>query len=165
MIFDLLTLPVLIVKNWSKIKNFFSKLWDGIKKNFKTAIDGFTNMIPDWLKNLIGIKNIAVSVQEKTAKNVPAVQSALKTINPLAIFGFGKEQALGKNIETATSVKKEITTRNFENFRNFENNKTSIMKQDSEILVRFENAPKGTKVDAKKAKKGVNWSMGYSGVF
>jgi hypothetical protein len=168
MFFDLITLPVIIVKNWSKITDFFAKLWAGIKAIFKTAIDGFVNMIPDWLKNLIGIKNIAISVDDKIAKNVskPVVQSALSQISPLSIFGFNKPQlapelkATGKNMETVNSVKNTINT-----VKNFDTTQTSMMKQDSEIVVRFENAPKGTRVDTKKAKKGVNWSMGYSGAF
>jgi hypothetical protein len=161
--FDLITLPVLIYKNWSKITAFFSKLWDGVKKIFRSAIDGLTSLIPDWLKSLIGIKSLAVSVQEKTVKNSPAVQSALKTINPLTVFGFNKPQVLGKNIETATSIQNTINTT--KNIETFQNTKDSTMKENSEIVVRFENAPKGTRVDAKKAKKGVDWSMGYSGAW
>ena len=199
MFFDILTFPVLIVKHWSKIKDFFANLWDGIKKIFRTAIDGLVNIFPDWLKNLIGVKNIAVSVQEKTAKNVskPVVQSALKQMSPLSIFsrGFGTNfgsansqkniassanlpkakfvpemKATGKNLETVNSVKNNVETnekniRNVESVSNFETTKNSIMKQESELIVRFENAPKGTRVDTKKTKKGINWSMGYSGAF
>jgi hypothetical protein len=168
MFFDLITLPVIIIKNWTKITNFFKKLWENIKNIFKNAIDSFRNMIPDWLKNFIGIKNIAVSLDNKIAKNMskPVGQSALSQINPLSIFGFTKPKfekemkATGKNMETVKTVKNIINTT-----KNSEITENSMMKQNSEITVRFENAPKGTKVDSRKAKKGVDWSMGYSGAF
>jgi TP901 family phage tail tape measure protein len=84
-VFPFIRLAQAVIKNWSKVKSFFSTLWEGISTldgskilsafgilwdaikaiasdfwsswmdDFRDAIKGFENLLPDWLKKRLGI--------------------------------------------------------------------------------------------------------------
>jgi hypothetical protein len=122
-------LPVLIMKNWNGITNFFAKIFDDILK-----------IIPEPLRKLFNldktdIKPPAVTDGKLQASLKPAVNAPSGALL----------QASGPVLNNQSSViqKKETIT------------------QNQQITVKFDNMPRGAKIDTSKGLPGLNLSMGY----
>jgi hypothetical protein len=108
-------LPVIIMKNWKGISEFFGKLFDDLLK-----------VIPEPVKQFFNLDKVNVGSQCNTPSG-------------------NKLQASGPVLNNQSSVIQKKET----------------MTQNQQITVKFDNMPKGAKIDTSKALPGLNLSMGY----
>jgi TP901 family phage tail tape measure protein len=101
-------IPLLIFKNWGKIKVFFSNIWTGIKT-------GFTNFFNNFLPNILNsgkkiMETLANGIKKTISKPVDMVKGALAKVRKLLPFSDAKEGPLSTLTLSGKRVFETINT-------------------------------------------------------
>jgi len=142
-IFPFIGLPMLIFKNWGKIKAFFSDIWNGIKT-------GFTNFFTNFLPNVLNsgkkiMETLASGIKKTISAPVEMVKSGLSKIRKLLPFSDAKEGPLS----TLTLSGKRV----------FETINTGMMKTKHLPAETTKEAFKGIDLNYEDATEGSDYSM------
>lgn len=142
-IFPFIGLPMLIFKNWGKIKAFFSDIWNGIKT-------GFTNFFTNFLPNVLNsgkkiMETLATGIKKTISKPFEAVKGALGKIRKLLPFSDAKEGPLS----TLTLSGKRV----------FETINTGMMKTKHLPAETTKEAFKGIDLSYETSTEGNDYSM------
>ncbi|PHS34897.1 MAG: phage tail tape measure protein [Alkaliphilus sp.] len=107
-IFPFIGIPMLIFKNWGKIKAFFTDIWTGIKTGFTSF---FTNFLPDISNSGKKImETLASGIKKTISKPIDMVKGALGRIRKLLPFSDAKEGPLSSLTLSGASVFETINT-------------------------------------------------------
>ncbi|WP_209010587.1 phage tail tape measure protein [Anaerovorax sp. IOR16] len=142
-IFPFIGIPMLIFKNWGKIKAFFSDIWNGIKT-------GFTNFFTNFLPNVLNsgkkiMETLASGIKKTISAPVDMVKSGLSKIRKLLPFSDAKEGPLS----TLTLSGKRV----------FETINTGMMKTKHLPAETTKEAFKGIDLNYEDATEGNDYSM------
>lgn len=72
-----------IKEKWAPIGDFFSKLWDGITKKISAVKEKLKGMIPDWMKEWLGVKDGEVDVRVGEPGNKETRETSPGNASPL----------------------------------------------------------------------------------
>lgn len=132
----LIGLPVLIVKNWKPISEFFANMWARIKHDFLDVVDtiasGFS-AVADWLPDWVTGRDDSVKPLDRKWKTGEDSHPILGAAN------------VTRSIRETRSLTQQQSTE----------------KKESTVKVQFENMPKGTRV-SQHGGTDVDMDMGYS---
>jgi len=134
----------LVIKHWTKVKEFFINLFSEIKNIFNSIIsfigkkiNSLLGMLPDFLKKKIGMD---INLIGKPAiKNIIPQGKAINLSDQSGIKNFTPH---GKAIGSEQTIKKIQETRE------------SIQRQQASLRVRFDNVPKGVTITEEKKSRG-----------
>jgi len=132
----------LIIKNWEPIKTFFIKLWDGITDTFFSRVQNIKGFF----------KGLWDGVSQLFDNGIKTLKDKLLSMTDI-LPDFVKEQ-LGLD----ASITPSLNANQIGSQLN-----ASQQRSESSIKVQFENAPKGTRVDALSDNNtDVNLDLGFS---
>lgn len=72
-----------IKEKWAPIGDFFSKLWDGIMKKISVVKEKLKGLIPDWMKEMLGVDDGEVDVRGRERGNGEMRETPPENASPL----------------------------------------------------------------------------------
>lgn len=165
----LIAITYLVVKNWDRVKTFFIGMWEKIKGAFASAWEFIANLLKNPVVQglltvfmpFIGIPNLIIQNWSKITDFFAGLWKGLSDMMPgwvKKLFGadgggvsmnVGASPAAGSAPAAAPIGGNPATL-------------YSSKTEKSEVSVKFENIPRGTRVDNSKAAPGLDMSMGYA---
>lgn len=161
----------LVIKNWKPISEFFVKLWGGIVDAVKPVLKFLWGALDNKLVQAAMLFFMPwVTVPILIVKNWKGIvsffkgvfQGILKAIPEPLLKLFQNPDSKGMKLENKLIEARgpAISSRGSTSLTQTE--AIFTRKEKQEITVRFDNLPRGTKVDSTKTFPGLDLSMGYS---